>query len=393
MILPPGDLCTGCAACAQVCPSGALQMIVDAEGFLRPVIKNNCLECGKCGKVCPVLNADRSPRRQIRLFAAYAREDDIRNESSSGGIFTLLARQFVRKGGVVFGAAWDCRSRSVLHMAVKSESDISILSGSKYVQSDTAGCFISVRELLDEGRAVMFSGTPCQLAGLRAFLGRDYENLFTVEIVCHGVSSPMVLKLYLDEIGASSPCSVRFRDKIRGWREFSFRVTTARGGFLCESMKENVFLKGFLSNLYLRRACSNCRSWSKLRGDVVLADFWNIKSENFDMDDNKGVSAVIVVTEKGRAAFEDLTDEIVSVRTRARNFFKTNRNVLLPSPKHPRRDRFFRALADNRAGVIELTRQNLKWTRTGELLWKIRRHFEKKSMARMAGLLDEGRLA
>lgn len=390
MSLPSDDLCTGCAACVQVCSTGVLQMVADAEGFLRPVVKNNCCKCGKCEEVCPVLKENRTPRRQIRLFASYARDAKVRDESSSGGIFTLLARQFIRKGGVVFGAAWDCYSMSVRHVAVTRESDIQILSGSKYVQSDTTGSFISVRKLLEDGMSVMFSGTPCQLAGLRAFLGRDYEKLITIEIVCHGVPSPLVLKLYLDEIAALSPCLVRFRDKIRGWREFSLRVITENRDFFCESMKENVFLKGFLSNLYLRRSCSNCRRWNKMRGDIVLADYWNIKTECPHIDDDKGVSAVIVVTGKGWAAFKNLQDEIVCVQTRAKNFFKTNRNILLSSPKHPRRNRFFRDLADNRADLIELTRQNLEWTKVGEFLWKLRRHFDKKFMMRMAESMEEG---
>ena len=220
------EQCCGCSACLHICPKHSISFREDKEGFLYPQVDTaTCIDCGLCEKVCPVLNQGEE-RMPLKVYAAKHADDEIRMKSSSGGIFTLLADQIIDKGGVVFGARFN-ENWEVVHDYTETKEGLAPFRGSKYVQSNIGNSYKQVEEFLKTGREVMFTGTPCQVAGLKKFLRIDYENLLTVDFVCHGVPSPMVWRKYLaEEIvrQGNNPVvtGVNFRDKSTGWKKFSF---------------------------------------------------------------------------------------------------------------------------------------------------------------------------
>ena len=331
--------CCGCHACASVCARHSITMHEDNEGFLYPVVDaSTCTDCGLCEKVCPVINQD-EPRKPLKVYAAKNRDEEIRRQSSSGGIFTPLAEAVIREGGVVFGAKFD-KDWNVVHAWTDTIEGITDFRGSKYVQSTIGDTYREAREFLRQGRKVLFSGTPCQIAGLRKFLRKEYGNLLAVDVVCHGVPSPLVWRKYLEETrenlraerdaGKNTVSSslndlpvitgISFRDKTHGWKKFGFRLRYAASKAaensvsvpandsertLLQPFPDNVFMKGFLKNLYLRPSCYACASRSGKSGsDISIADFWGVQNYYPEFDDDKGIGLVLVNTDKGRKAYE-----------------------------------------------------------------------------------------
>ena len=383
-----GKRCCGCEACVQACPSGALLMRRNDEGFLYPFVDSGkCVHCGACENACPLKHPQSPIRHRLHLFAVRIRERTILAESSSGGAFTGLARDILAEGGVVFGAVWDARQQIVMHQRVEDERALERIRGSKYVQSKIGNAYLEARTALNAGRKVLFSGTPCQLAGLRAFLGKDYPNLISVDIVCHGVPSPSVLSAYLEEERAAPVEEIRFRDKSVGWKNFSLTTKTSSKTVNRGSLSKNPYLLGFLSNLFLRPSCYACPA-NKLVSDITLADYWNVGAVFEDWDDDLGVSAVIVSSERGLDLLQRAGKRLDIRETPLAPFFTANRNVLMSSPRHPLRRRFMRKFA---AGGIPLTRlisENLKWPTWATLIWKIKRHFRKRRMKRIVAALS-----
>lgn len=312
--------CCGCAACVQICPKVCIRLVEDAEGFLYPhVDRNSCIDCGLCEKVCPIINVG-GPREPLRCYAAKNKDERIRMESSSGGIFTLLAENIIDDGGVVFGARFDDKWE-VVHDYTETKAGLAAFRGSKYVQSRIGNTFRQAESFLKEGRKVLFSGTPCQIKGLKLYLRKDYDNLLTVDFICHGVPSPGVWRQYLDETFRkpdrragrgkntvlSSPkdisviTGISFRDKKLGWKKFSFVVRGKSAGqadknsvLLSDIHQNNVYMKAFLSDLILRPSCYGCRAKGGRSGsDITIADFWGIQNIMPDFDDDKGVSLVL----------------------------------------------------------------------------------------------------
>ena len=331
--------CCGCSACVQRCPKQCISLKEDKEGFLYPVVDaSTCTDCGLCEKVCPVINQD-EPRKPLKVYAAKNRNEEIRRQSSSGGIFTPLAESVIRDGGVVFGAKFD-KDWNVVHAWTDTIEGIADFRGSKYVQSTIGDAYREAREFLKQGRKVLFSGTPCQIAGLRKFLRKEYDNLLTLDVVCHGVPSPLVWRKYLEETreklrakhdaGKNTVSSslmdlpvitgISFRDKTHGWKKFGFRlryaaskaagnsVSASANGSECTLLQpfpENVFMKGFLSNFYLRPSCYACSvRTGKSGSDITIADFWGVQNYYPEFDDDRGVNLVLVNTDKGRMAYE-----------------------------------------------------------------------------------------
>lgn len=285
----------------------------DAEGFLIPVTDERiCNDCGLCRKTCPVnllgtlAEAKVSHRQKtgpLSVFAAWHLDERIRLESSSGGVFTALADSILAQGGVVVGAAFD-EQFVVRHILIESSAELHRLRGSKYVQSEIAqDLYRQIQDCLKQGRPVLFSGTPCQVAGLRGFLCKAYENLFCCDIICHGVPSPSLLESYVhSNLTADNELKrVSFRDKSKGWKKFCLRLFWHKGD-LCVPQRDQ-YLAAFLRNYALRPSCFECQFTTVTRsGDLTLADFWGVakKYPEYDRDD-KGTSLVLVNTEKGRA--------------------------------------------------------------------------------------------
>ena len=342
--------CTGCGACASICPKAAITMQPDAEGFLYPVVDGErCVECDLCEKRCPV--GKTGEQGKPARFGAQHRDKAVRGASSSGGVFTALAQQTLAAGGVVFGAAFDERMH-VEHVGAFDEAELSGMRGSKYVQSDAADAIAHAASLLSRGIPVLFSGTPCQVAGLKARVGNRYADLLlTVDFVCHGVPSPGVFASYLQSLErerGSRVAAYTFRDKRNGWKDFSAVATFEDGTEHVGSQVTDPFLYGFLQNLYLRPSCMQCSAY---RGaghpaDITLADLWGAQKLCPERDDDTGLSLVFVNTQRGREAFRRCGAQLSTFPIPASAALeRENPSIVRAVSAHPRRKAFFREFA------------------------------------------------
>lgn len=359
--------CCGCNACTQCCPKQCITMQEDMEGFLYPYVdKGSCIDCSLCEKVCPVINK-REKQRPLYVYAAKNKNEEIRLKSSSGGIFTLLAEEFIHRNGIVFGACFD-EKWEVKHDYADTRKGLSAFRGSKYMQSRIQGTYKEVEEFLKQGRKVMFTGSPCQIAGLRNYLRKDYENLCAVDFICHGVPSPKVWRKYLTGIcekvlkkeledGGRSAFlwkrgyrieDINFRDKKIGWKKFSFSL---RLKFLLEDtsidfsepFSENIFMKAFLTDLILRPSCYQCPSkGGRSASDISIADYWSIQQVLPDFDDDKGISLVLINTSKGYTLYQSL--DVESRETKYEEAQDRNGGFKEFVPVHPKRSSFFKQL-------------------------------------------------
>lgn len=320
------QMCAGCYACVQRCPVSCITMQQDSEGFPYPVVDETlCIKCGLCDKVCPVLR-QAEPIKPLYVYAAKNKDEEVRRKSSSGGIFFLLAREVLMDNGVVFGARFN-EGWEVVHDYTETLDGLSAFCGSKYVQSRIEDNYIKAERFLKKGRRVLFSGTPCQIAGLNLYLGKKYNHLLTIDVVCHGTPSVVVWRKYLMELFQSKGknindiCYIDFRDKSTGWKNYSITFRGENEILFTEPARKNIFMQGFLANLYLRPSCHVCPTKSfKSGSDVTLGDFWGVQNVFTGYDDDKGVSAVMVKTEKGRIMLEKCCRDILK---------ETNYNVVL----------------------------------------------------------------
>lgn len=298
------EKCTGCSACAEVCPKKCIAMTPDSEGFLRPTIEGKiCVDCGLCRKICPVNNPIQNDEKKPDAFAVKHRDEKIRTASSSGGAFSALAKQILTQGGAVIGAGFD-EAHMVIHKVCTNESDLDELRRSKYVQSDIHGVFWETKKLLKNGKRVLFCGTPCQVDGLKAYLGKEYSGLYTVDFICHGVPSPTAWKKYLEfrEKEASAVANrVSFRSKIVGWKNYALEINFQDGKKYTGVVGTDFYLRSFIMDMDLRPSCYQCQFKQLHRqADVTLADFWGVDRMQFDWNDNRGVSLVMIHSEKGK---------------------------------------------------------------------------------------------
>ena len=346
--------CSSCAACANVCACSAISMQLNADGFYRPVIDaEKCVECGACERACPwnksVENpnvADVSPK----TVAAYAKDEAVRLQSSSGGIFTVLAERILDDGGVVVGVAQTAPTRFG-HIVVDNKADVAKLRGSKYVQADVGLVYREVRSLLKTGRKVLFSGTPCQVAGLYAVLGNaaTSADLFTVDVVCHGSPSVKVFEKYVAEIENDKSAlvkSTRFRDKRNGWRLYSMTssLSTISGDCfqISETLRENRFMRVFLQNICLNTSCADCHYGKLPRiADITLGDYWNIAQFHPEMDDDKGISVVLLSTAHGLSLFKSVEGKLSVCASKVEKAIAGNLCIVRSSQQHPKRTMFF----------------------------------------------------
>lgn len=340
------EYCTGCTACASACPRGCITMAADENGFLCPVIDaERCVSCGLCEKSCPVMNPVDVLKREPNAYAAYSKDEQARLSSSSGGVFTEIAKAVLQRGGVVFGAAYNERFE-VVHICVEDESDLAKLRGAKYAQSDLCGVFAQIEQRLDKEIMVLFSGTPCQVAGLKRFLRKDDPNLVTVDFVCHGVPAPVAWKKYVQyragqDNQGTFPAAVNLRSKETGWSRYQYSnaFEYSNGRRHVESSSESLYMKLFVGDYINRTSCANCRFKGYSRwSDLTIGDFWGIWDIAPQMDDNKGTSVVIIQTRKGETLFDQIKERCIFQTVSLEEASAQNQSMLKSAPGNARRE-------------------------------------------------------
>ncbi len=335
--------CCGCAACLNICPKDAIVMIENEVGFIYPKVQEElCVNCGMCKSVCVFNKKGIGENKEPKVFAGVINDRETLKKSSSGGAFSAIANVILQEGGVVFGAAWE-KDFSLSHIAAHSGEELEKLRGSKYVQSAIGTSFREAKTLLDAGKLVCYSGTPCQISGLKSYLGKDYENLLTVDIICHGVPSLKMLKDDLTFVSGKEIdelTDVKFRDKCYGWGTKG--SITTKNKRIKYNAGTSPYYFYFLKGEVYRESCYNCRFPSEKRqGDITLGDYWGIKTELLkklgDIDPDLGVSCVLVNTEKGEK-WLDTAKEVLSLTVSNRKSVEKRNGQLIkhstPLPEH-----------------------------------------------------------
>ncbi len=306
--------CTGCGACAAACQEQAIAMIANDEGFLVPLINHKrCAVCKHCSTICPVLHPETIPEGNPVAMAAVCTDELIRHRSSSGGIFHLLAEEILQQGGAVAGAAWD-PDMKLRHRLIRTRDELAPLLGSKYVQSRMDDIYPDIQELLSKHVPVLFCGTPCQTAGLKAFLGGDSPGLVCVDLACHGVPSPGIWRQYVKELSQQYRSALRsfsFRDKSTGWRRYSVQAEFDGKDPVSVPHTQDPYMWLFLKAMTLRPVCYTCPYRGLRRiSDLTLADLWGAEKMAPELDDDQGVSLVLIQTEKGKALWSKVANRV-----------------------------------------------------------------------------------
>lgn len=334
------ECCTSCGACMSICPVDAIDIIENSEGFLYPSVDSNkCLNCGACLKVCSI-GKIMTPIEPLTTKAGYAQSEVVRKQSSSGGIFALVSEEVLKEGGVIYGVVFEGNEHKAFYDCTDNISLESLMK-SKYVEAYDPTGFKKVKEDLDSGRKVLYSGTPCKVAALKKYLRNDYPNLFTIDFKCHGRPSPRLLMDVIKEeehISGKNCIGVTFREKIKGWRHLVIAFYFDNGGKVVYDASHYYYYYYFLHNYSLRKSCFTCEYYHCHASDLTLADYWNAPK---DIDDDLGISAVFVNTCKGVEMLNSISDKMVFVKD----------NNILPSSvfahskekgyNMKKRDRFF----------------------------------------------------
>lgn len=307
------DKCSGCRLCENVCPKQAIKMEPKWFGFLYPQVdEEKCIHCGLCDKVCPANNI-----QQINVldsFVGYT-QDKIREKESSGGVFSQIAKYVLEKQGIVFGAVFDKDWNVII---THTDNDITPMLGSKYVQADVKNTYRECKEFLEQGKLVLYTGTPCQIYGLKGFLKKDYENLIAVDVFCHGAPSPIAWQRYIKSFNKEIE-TINFRDKRNSWEKYNFTIKFKDGTEFTEQHENNRFMKLFLENKILRKSCFECKYRSNSKADISLGDAWNIQTK---LNDHKGLNDIVIHTEKGKSIIEHLN--IIKEKINYDSILKTN---------------------------------------------------------------------
>lgn len=332
------DNCTGCRMCEKVCPTHAIFMNENEEGFIEPVINvEKCINCGLCYKKCPQLNEIKCHRLEnVEVFAAKNKNLDEQKNSSSGGIFSVIANYVLEKNGIVYGCAFN-NDLVAEHIRIDQKLNLYKLRGSKYVQSNTLNTFCEVKADLEENKIVLYSGTPCQIAGLKNYLGHDYENLITVDLVCHGVPSPKLFKKYkqwLEEKYKNKVVNYEFRNKEKSGWGLNSKVQFENGINKYFKFKLDPYYKSFIEASVYRNVCYSCK-YSQLNriSDITLLDFWGVEKQYPEFFDYNGVSAILINTKIGKDILLNVQDSIELLEIELDKVTIRNENLIHPSIK------------------------------------------------------------
>lgn len=356
--------CVGCEACSQKCPIKCIDMYVDEQGFMyAEADSEKCINCGLCDDVCPVINQSEYRKPKI-TYAAWNDDDNERLNSSSGGIFILLAKNIIENDGIVFGARFDSRWQ-VVHDYADNYEALRQFQGSKYLQSRIGDSYNQAELFLKQGRKVMFTGTPCQVAGLRKFLRKDWgDSLILVDIVCHGVPSPLVWGKYLESLAnnrVESIGNIQFRNKAQGWQNYNISIEQYGESqyILNEPGYENSFIWGFLKDLYLRPSCYECPAkCGKSLSDLTIADFWGIEQINPEIFSEKGVSLVLANSKKGKEVL--LSTSVKTVEILYEDALRFNPSIEQSSNLPPQSKKFWKLFKKKGIKAIQIVRDSYK---------------------------------
>ena len=347
--------CCGCGACENICPKNAISMKRDAYGFVYPQIEPTlCIHCGQCRRVCR-FQSDARGNEPLEVFAAAANDDAILQTSSSGGAFAVFARKILQAGGAVFGCAsvYEKGKLRFSHIMIEKLEDLPKLQGSKYVKSNIGHTYAEARTLLQSGRQVLFSGTPCQIDGLLGYLGdRDYANLITVDIICHGVPSEKMFQDYIaleEQRCGMSVCGFDFRSKQEGWGSFSFvercRKKNGKETVTHKFARRSSYYWLFLKGAIYRETCYCCKYAGKNRvGDLTIGDFWGIETvhpqylDSGELDGKKGISCILANSEKGIHFLQSCGEAITCKASTFAAAALRNGQLSAPTNRHPQRD-------------------------------------------------------
>lgn len=345
-ITNPAD-CTGCRACEQLCPQRCIRISPDQEGFLSPVVDEAaCIGCGLCVQRCPQ-NKDfvrTGALNEPMVYAAKLKDSDVLMKSSSGGMFSAFANYVLANGGVVYGAVFD-DNMAVKHASATTLQELAAMRGSKYVQSDTGHTYAKAKAQLEAGKTVLYTGCPCQIAGLRSYLGKSYDNLITADLICHGVPSPKLFKKYIDWLGKKykgKVVSYEFRNKGKhGWGGYGLRLeVSAPNRRVVKALNPllDPYMCGF-SNSTFRHSCYSCKYTTSNRvGDITIADYWGVRKFHPEFDSTSGVSLLLISTRLGVKAFEQVANQVSVLPSTIKNASYENIHLYKSTPKPPIRD-------------------------------------------------------
>lgn len=399
--------CCGCEACVQICSKHCIKFDEDAEGFRYPSVNPTaCIECGLCEIACPVLN-QADAKEPLTTYAAKNRNEEELLHSSSGGVFILLAKEVLRQGGVVFGAKFN-ENWEVIHDYAETEEGVKAFMGSKYVQSRIGNSFTECRSFLKQSRKVLFSGTPCQIAGLKRYLRKEYDNLLTVDVICHGVPSPKVWRKYLNEINENAAQSeitdlsplinslskrdsrlqikdlritdVSFRDKRFGWKKYCFTLNITKT--LIDNKKKKVslshvftedpYMKLFLNNMILRPSCYKCPAkGGKSQSDITIADFWGVERTHPELYDSRGVGLLLINSEKKIETLLELDKVWMIHKVPFSDALASNSSFNCSAAEPPKRKKCFKILSTTTSSLDDITKYLIRYS----LFVRVRRKF------------------
>ncbi len=339
--------CCGCTACVAICPQNCITMQEDEEGFLYPKVDQNvCINCGACERVCPILNNKKEEVFEQAAYIVQNKDPEVLRQSTAGGAFTAIAKYVLEHNGVVFGVELD-ENLVVKHIAVEREGELARFRNSKYVQSSVGeGTFRQVKTLLGEGRYVCFSGTPCQIEGLKSYLKKDYENLITVDVVCHAVPSPLIFRKYVEyqeKALADNVRIVRFRDKHYGYKYSTVNVITEKNhGNYYEGRESDPWMRAFFSDICDRPSCYSCCFKKQYRvSDFTIWDCFVVDRFSKKLDNDKGATRMLVHTEKGRRIFERIKEDLSFIQVQPEKLVAGAKEMKESVSTNENREKFF----------------------------------------------------
>jgi coenzyme F420-reducing hydrogenase beta subunit len=340
--------CTGCKACGDACSVGAVSFPVDDEGFWYPEVDyTKCHKCGLCRKICPSLNKLQVSKDKPEVYAAWSLDIARRRESTSGGIYSELAKGILSKNGHIAGCVFTDDFKSAKHITGNTMQDLEKIMSSKYFQSDTAEVYQGVKDLVKKNKTVLFCGTPCQNAALTSFLGEDSDNLIQCDFICHGINSPKAHRKHLEELEQrfkSTVQYVHFKHKKQGWRNLGVYVEFKNSRYYFANRNYSPWTAGYIvGNLFMRPSCYKCKYKNIPRvSDISIADFWGLKKSKRDMF--RGISLVMINSNKGAELYYNIQSKIYSEPSTLEKAVLGNANIYNPTPRDERRNEFFRRI-------------------------------------------------